>query len=453
MTDVIHNATKRWDPSMLVEDASSVADIINGISFGRSDAPDYQKIRDKLASRGCHSVATLTQEWDLPCLKSLIRSCELKKDLSVYIKTIGSAICHDFYRPCTEVKGEVKGEGDDKRARGGGGDMRAACTKVEVSEDFNASKYLPDGRCFEVGELGRYAGGEHVDGDPLPKEDEYMLLDAIILDLHANPEPSCGDYLPEGLPRRLASVCNAIFPQFAADKAGKPRGRQKVITLRAQNGRNGAKYPRMVLSEEYKDYVQEKSRDGFMFVPPDSEMLTDNPRNTLFGQLIAVYRTQTLPPMVMTLPEKKAQPEVFVDETVERDVVDGVEFRSSSSPPTSEAQPDIDPVVLDGVALDDSGGNESPPKMPPNGKAGSDKGKKGHGKGKPLQPAKSKKDALKQKRAQGVGSSGSQKPTQKKPKCVCCPHTLCGAGCVQTHCPNPAPPCPAPQEQTSCRFV
>ena len=414
-------AVKPWDPTKPVEGTSSLANIITCISFGRPDAPDFHQIRDKLALRGCHSPEAIMQ-WDLPCLKSLIRSLKVTKDLRVYITTIGTAIGHDFYNS-ERTDNTAKSEG---AKRPSGGDIRASCTKVDVTEGFNASKYMPDGRCFEIGDLGRYAGGWDVDGDPMPQEDEHMLLDALILDLHANPEPSLGDYLPEGLPRRLAINCDQIYPKFAPDTKGTARGRQRVITIRAQNGRNGARYPRVVLSEEYHDYVQEKSRGGFIFVKHDSEALENNPRNELFGVLLDVYRNQTLPPLSMKLPERKAtagqQDEIKQGENVAPSNV----APSPTTPPETSPEHRIDPDDIDGVGA--GGGNDEPPSHPrmPISKSNV-----------PAQAsAPSKKDALKKKREQGVGGSAAIKPGAKKKRYVCC------APPSPPHRPHPAPPFP-----------
>ena len=158
------------------------------------------------------------------------------------------------------------------------------CTKVETSTHFNSSKYKPDGRVFELIPKKSTC-------DFLSAEDEQLAVDLLWLDAHAHPEPSFGDYLPSGMPMRLGNICRELLPPFAPTRKGVARPQKKVIALSHQNRREAvAPYKRMVLSLDFKECIQEKSRSSVTWVEPSSEALVDNVRNRVFDVGLVALR-------------------------------------------------------------------------------------------------------------------------------------------------------------------
>lgn len=215
----------------------------------------------------------------------------------VYLAAIAKAIGVDLMR-----RSLVKAEG--AAPAGQGADWNSNCTKQTPTVEFNVSKYKPDGRVYAtlLKSLSSAAKLRNLDSEL------GLVVDLHWIDMHVNPEPSCGDYLPKGMPARLASICNTLLPPPEAGPRGQVPSYKSMIVTSHQNRRNReTPYVRMVLSEEYKEYIQAKSQGSVSWVDPSSEALVDNVRNDLMGELVAVYHKKTLPPMDLALKKPEAE--------------------------------------------------------------------------------------------------------------------------------------------------
>jgi hypothetical protein len=63
-----------WRPGLQVERASSLTDIIAALSFGRTDASQYQQVAAKLSARGIKTVGSITSDWQYAELTSALRA-------------------------------------------------------------------------------------------------------------------------------------------------------------------------------------------------------------------------------------------------------------------------------------------------------------------------------------------------------------------------------------------
>jgi len=226
-----------WHMGAPVVHESSIADIMNALAFGRDDSSSWLSIRDKLISRGCKTVGILEEGWSHEELISLIRPLKVKKHPRVYIAGIAAAIERDILKSDQKVKMEGGGGAD-----GQGGQWYAHCTKQKAPIEFGVSKYKPDGRIFAM--LPKKGCQDHLSVD-----EEFLLVDLLWMDAHVNPESTMGDYLPSGMPFRLAAICRQLVPPFKPTKKGEERDPKKIISLRHQNARD-AKEP---LSGSYTD--------------------------------------------------------------------------------------------------------------------------------------------------------------------------------------------------------
>ena len=289
---------RAWRPGEPVVDETSITDVITMVGFGRADAADWAAIKDKLVSRGCTTVATLRDAWDPGELLSLIRHLKTKMQPRAYIAGISAAIGHDLLKDHVSKMKSERGEA----AAGQGAGWHLHCTKVATAADFFAHRYKPDGRVFA--HLPRKGASEYMED-----KDEHLAVDLLWLDAHVHPEPSMGDYLPSGLPGQIGRICGELLPPFAASKKGAVRPAKQVITLRHQNARDApTAYKRMVLSSEFQEYIQPKSRASVTWVDPSSvEQLTGNVRNTVMGELVGMYHKSQGEPMIITLPSEVAK--------------------------------------------------------------------------------------------------------------------------------------------------
>lgn len=290
---------RAWQPGEPVVDDTSIADVITTVGFGRADAADWAAIKDKLVSRGCTTVAHLRDAWAPGELLSLIRHLKPKLHPRAYVAGISTVIGHDLLK---DHAFKIKSERGDAAAGQGAG-WHLHCTKVATTADFLACKYKPDGRVFA--HLPRKGAMDFME-----EKDEHLAVDLLWLDAHINPEPSMGDYLPSGLPMRLGAICGELLPPFAASKKGAPRPAKQVIALRHQNARDApTAYKRMVLSSEFQEYIQPKSRASVTWVEPSSEQLKDNVRNAVMGELVGMYHKSQGEPIIITLPSGVAKKE------------------------------------------------------------------------------------------------------------------------------------------------
>ena len=90
--------------------------------------------------------------------------------------------------------------------------------------------------------------------------EERLYLDRAWFDSGLHPEPSIGEYLPEGMHKTLEKAHRVMkLPPFKPDRKGKARPVPKIIRLRWQNGRQeGLVYKRIMLDETYKSALPPK---------------------------------------------------------------------------------------------------------------------------------------------------------------------------------------------------
>ena len=169
-----------------------------------------------------------------------------------------------------------------------GGNMMGRCNKMELSSSFKVKEYTPDASCYE----GLPRKGE---ADFLEKAQWELLCDRIVLDAHANKEPSMGDYLPDGMAKRYASIHRRHLPPLKPPHHDKPglKGTRPPISLeksyvdRFQNGRH-IDYKRMVLDEMYREHIGPKMAAHITFTS-DEEALQESKRNDAMQRLVEVY--------------------------------------------------------------------------------------------------------------------------------------------------------------------
>lgn len=335
-----------WNPALPVERTSSVKDIVTALTFGSSDAASWGKIRGRFETRGIETVENITEHWDIGELTSVIHGAKPAKHARTYLKAIGHAIEHDFYK-------HLEFKAKPEPAEGQRGDWMLKCSKIKPDASFKASDYMPDGRVFAA--LPKKDSADHMD-----KDEGELASDLLWLDAHANPEAAIGDYLPEGVPARIGKICTDMLPPFQPTRDGEARPPARIATLRHQNARDAKKpYVRMVLSNEFEEYIGTKSRGSVTFVEPGSAQLLENVRNDLMSDLVKVYRTKSLAPMAVKLPsktiEKAPEPNPGHMEVVEGDGLDA-DIRINGN--EGDGLDALDGAVMPG------GGHALPPPLP-----------------------------------------------------------------------------------------
>ena len=265
-----------WTPGQPITPEVPLAPLLACIGIGQQDAASYKAICEKLAVRNCVSVANLL-ELELSELTSMIRPLELQKNPLVYVTALGAAINHEF-----------KDSFDVKLKKLKGGDMSKRCTKLEPTSNFNPWKHEPDGRVYlglPNSEMCQY----------LSAEDAQLYLDRLWLDAQLHPEPSYGEYLPQGMGKQLKKLHQRmLLPAFRPDHLGKPYQKNKdperVFVLRFQNGRQaGLVYRRIILDESFKERFGPKVVDRIVWVESTSEDLIGNVLNDFVSDMIDVY--------------------------------------------------------------------------------------------------------------------------------------------------------------------
>lgn len=273
-----------WTPGAPVTPTTPLEPILCAIGFVQQDVQSYTAIADKLKARSVNTVGELFGSgatWEREELIVCLRPLGLKKSVLAYIGAIeaavGSTVGMELDEPITGGPAKVTT----------GGNMKAACIKLEPSSTFQPRKYLPDGRVYQ----GLAARGETL---CMSKEQEMLYLDRLWIDAQANPERSVGDYLPDGMGKQLGKLHEALLPPFRPTNNGTPRAQPrpaaKTIALRFQNGRQ-QHYPRLVLDEKFKDYLGEKALKATSpsFVPSTDKRLLNNARNDFFEIMIKVH--------------------------------------------------------------------------------------------------------------------------------------------------------------------
>ena len=281
-----------WSPALPISDDSSLSDVITSLSFGSGDVDSWMAIKVKVNGRGIFRVGDL-KDWSSDELTSLIRNTKIAKCPRAYLKALGMVVNIDLlYNPATGQHGLKKEAGGQRST------WFSHCTKVERSEEFGPYNYKPDGRVFA--HLPRKGSCAVMDD-----EEEALAVDLFWLDAHANPEVSLGDYLPFGVPQRLARVCDEMLPAFAPTKKGVARQPKKIISLRHQNARDApAPYKRMILCSEFQEVIQPRSRGSVTWVEPSSEALIANVRNGVMSDLVDMYRNGKGEPELVALPSE-----------------------------------------------------------------------------------------------------------------------------------------------------
>lgn len=452
---------RAWQPADGVTGATPLAPVLGALGFGQQDTSSFGAISEKMAARHIFKVADL-QVLEREELVAMLRPLapKLKKVPSAYVEAIGSAIAHEF-TDSVEVKPE--------RAHKKGGDTRVACTKVAPSADFNCTDYAPDGRVY----LGMHAASGD-DDDYMGTNEERLYLDRAWLDAGLHPEPSIGEYLPEGMFKTLEKAHRAMkLPPFKPDRKGKARSVPKIIRWRWQNGRQeGLVYKRIMLDETYKSALPPKMAARITWVPAGDDMLKDNELNDFVGTMVDVYAGKLPVRRLPTKPRPARPPaaarrlpcaltprprlahgaqRMTLDEVMlarkndESDASDNEESPVEPPQPPSPLPDDSDDFDLDGMAVGQAGkptaGASQPPQLPKAGKTkpvsisvSSKKDqvqqKRSEGKGKPAAAARQKKkmyddssededsdsDAENDSQAKGRGAGPARKPAAKKPK-------------------------------------
>ena len=245
------------------------------MGFGQSDVDSWSSIVAKLTARKVFTVGDL-QTWTADEILSMLRALEKKGGLAktprAYLAMLASHLTIEF----DETAGGIAA------SMGQGADWAAHCTKVRPSKGFNSSTYSPDQRLWaELPSLGSK--------NFLSSEDEHFLGDLLLLDAHAHPEKSYGEYLPPGMAARLAFLAEQLLPPLQPFNAGsnnpRPRKKKKMITNRWTNARNGGEFKRIVLDEAYRQHFTERIACRLQFVETGSDQLDPktNRRNWYFG--------------------------------------------------------------------------------------------------------------------------------------------------------------------------
>ena len=273
-----------WQPGVPVTSETPLEPLLCAIGFGLQDVASYQTIAEKLKTRSVSTVGDLFgsgASWQREEVLACFRTLELKKTPLSYVGVIEGAV------KMTMGKELVAEPATAPTKVTNGGNMSAACIKQAPSSTFMPRKFKFDGRVYQT----FYARGETAYMSP---EQEKLYLDFLWLAAQANPEPSLGDYLPDGMAKELGKVHEMLLPPFKPSNYGTPRAQprpaKKVIHLRFQNGRQ-TYYPRLVLDEKFKDYLGEKALKVMVnnFVPSNDERLLYNARNDFFGDMIKMH--------------------------------------------------------------------------------------------------------------------------------------------------------------------
>ena len=274
-----------WAPGMPLTPETLLKPLLAAIGFGQQDLGSWQRIEQKLAERSVLSLGDLfgatdsESGWSRDEVHYCLKTLQLNKHPMAYIAGLEAA-CGQVFR--------IFNPDQDGAKLKRGGDFSARSMKVEPSARFNASTYVPDGRCY-------MAFPQKGSAEQLSPDQEKLYLDYLWLEAHANPEISLGDYLPDGVPRKLAVLHDLLLPPFRPAHCGtaheKPRDARTIIALRWQNGRQ-CMYKRIVLDEKFKSYFGPKSLAALTdacFVPSDDARLQENERNDFFATLVKVY--------------------------------------------------------------------------------------------------------------------------------------------------------------------
>ena len=267
--------TAAWKPGDEITESISLKPILASIGFGQSDVDSWSSIVAKLTARKVFTVGDL-QTWTADEILSMLRALEKKGGLAktprAYLAMLASHLTIEF----DETAGGIAA------SMGQGADWAAHCTKVRPSKGFNSSTYSPDQRLWaELPSLGSK--------NFLSSEEEHFLGDLLLLDAHAHPEKSYGEYLPPGMAARLAFLADQLLPPLQPFNAGsnnpRPRKKKKMITNRWTNARNGGEFKRIVLDEAYRQHFTERIACRLQFVETGSDQLDPktNRRNWYFG--------------------------------------------------------------------------------------------------------------------------------------------------------------------------
>ena len=274
-----------WQPGAPVTPLTPLDPVLSVLGFGLQDVASYRSIAEKLKARSVNTVGDLFgsgSTWQREELLGCLRTLDLKKSALAYLGAIEAAV------------GDTAGmERSDEPTTGPaklttGGNMSASSIKQPPSSGFMPRAYVPDGRVYQffyrLGEM-EFMSSKH----------EALYVDLLWLAAQAHPEPSLGDYLPDGMAKQLGYLHRLLLPPFKPTNHGTPRALAreagKTIALRFQNGRQ-QRYPRLVLDESFKDHLGEKALKALgdsCFVPSSDERLLDNARNHFFGEMIKVH--------------------------------------------------------------------------------------------------------------------------------------------------------------------
>ena len=278
-----------WAPGDVVNGDTELALLFNCLGAGQFDISSFQAIAIKLKNMKALTVGDLQSHWVHGELIAALRALE---SLNMLTKKAGSY--QAAISTATGIQFDQHG-GSVREASGKGADWSLRCTKEAPSQGFAVHTFTPDGRVFQsVPALGTQ--------DHLSKEEEALFVDAIFIDANLRGEKSIKDYLPAGMAKRIGKVWRIMTPPplpFHRGQAGKEKARpeEKVALGRWLNariaGKEGKPYPRMILSEQYRDCFGEKVAGSVLFVPEGDEQLIDNVRNDLAYKLYMVYQEKT----------------------------------------------------------------------------------------------------------------------------------------------------------------
>ena len=237
-----------WAPGQALQGKSCIQDVLNVLAFGRD--PAFGEIATKLQQRRCTTVDDFAA-WTCGEFCALAKTSELKKQARAYQAAIETALAMGGL-PIKLGFGMVfKSEQERKPS---GGDYASRCTKVAPSQAFNVSKYVPDALVFsDVTDAA---------GDFIDDESEKLLLDKYWLSFQADPEPSLGDYLPKGMPARMAALHKKLkLKPFKPVHFGKPNEKaRRVEDVYANSVFNKRFYkcPRIVLDVKHQSNFSER---------------------------------------------------------------------------------------------------------------------------------------------------------------------------------------------------
>lgn len=395
-----------WAPGQPVEGTSSIKDICTAFAFGLGD-DSFTTIGEKLIKCNYITVDQLADGCTTSEFCAMARACvpAIKKKARFYQDTIESAMKRKL-----ELGHGIKTEGDENVKKQCGGDYSSRSWKVECTKDFKVSKYAPDARVYtDVLHEGEY----------ISDESEKLYLDKLWLYLHADPEPSVGDYLPSCMDHRLARLHKDLeLPLFKPKHFGKvnqeERTVRKTIYNRFFNGRF-VTYKRVVLDEAYRSHFSEKVQKLICFVDSGSVECKESERNAAYALYLDIFAGKT-PKMELVFPKEKQQsPEEPKQQSPEEAAAawceEAADDPAPPPPPAKRAEDSSDDEgdlsALDGATLSVPDRLWVKPPEPPKGK-----------KKQPLAPkdpnADSKKGALKKKRAAAAEARRTAQPKQQK---------------------------------------